>query len=264
MFKILRLANTLKLEFLHGGYSKLNNRWICGERRFPFTRLYYIYRGSAILSCNGETVTMTPGNMYLLPSNLPVSYHCPEYMEQLFLHITLSIPGNFDMLSSVPRVCRLPCSPALLEQLKAFLNTRDYGQLLKFKALVSQNVADCLLAENIPFPIKSYSKEILQAMAYMQNNVSVQLSGEQIAQAVGLSPSSLRKRFKGEVGITLGAYQDKLIFYRATQLLAERQLTIKEISQQLGFCDQYYFSRRFKAQAGKTPSQYRKYHFANT
>ena len=260
MLKNLHLVNALKLELLSGTYSVLDNRWICGERRFPFTRLYYICKGSAVLSCNGRTITMVPGNMYLLPANLPVSYHCPEYMEKFFLHVTLTTPEGFDMLSLIPRICRIPCSQSLLAQLREFSDSDDYGQLLQFKTLVSQNIADCLRAENISFPIKPYSHETLQAMAYMQNNITVQLSGEQIAHAVGISPSSLHKRFKAETGMSLGAYQDDLLFNRAKQLLALRQLSIKEISQQLGFCDQYYFSRRFKAKMGKTPSQYRKYH----
>jgi len=258
MLKNLNLANALKLEFLTGDYSKLDSRWVCEERAFYFTRLYYIYSGSAVLCCNGETVTMTAGNMYLLPTNLPISYHCPERMEQLFLHVTLTNPEGFDMLSLIPRICQIPCTQELLTQLKELCYSEDYGQLMKFKTLISQNVVDCLLAENIPFPIKPYSQEILQAMTYMQNSLTLQINGEQIARAVCISPSSLYKRFKAETGLSLGAYQDKLIFYRATQLLAQRQMTLKEISQQLGFCDQYYFSRRFKAQTGKTPSHYRK------
>lgn len=262
MFKNLLLANTLKLEFLSGHYVKLDNRWICKKRSFPFTRLYYIYSGSAILSCNGEAITMLPGNMYLLPANLPVSYSCPEQMEQLFLHVALTTPDGFDMLSLIPKICQLPCSQSYFALLKSCWNPEDYGHLLKFKACVLQNVVDCLLAENIPFPIKSYSQAVLQAMAYMQNNITIQLTGEQIAQAACVSPSFLYKRFKAETGISLGAYQDKLIFNRATQLLAERQLSLKEISQQLGFCDQYYFSRRFKSKTGTTPSGYRKRHLS--
>lgn len=258
MIKNLHHANALKMVFLTGGYAKLDKRWTCEERTFYFTRLYYIYSGSAVLCCNGETVTMVPGNMYMLPANLPVSYHCPERMEQLFLHITMNTPENFDMLSGIPKICQIPCSQEHLTQLKELRQSEDYGQLLKFKTLISQDVVDCLLAENIPFPTKPYSQEILQVIAYMQNNITVQLSGEQIARAVGQSPSSLYRRFKAETGMNLGAYQDKLIIYRAIQLLAQRQLTLKEISQQLGFCDQYYFSRRFKAQTGKTPSHYRK------
>lgn len=260
MLKKLQLVNTVKLEFLSGCYTKVGTRWICEERSFPFTRLYYIYGGSAVLSCKGETVTMTPGNMYLLPANLPIAYHCPEAMEQLFLYITLTTPDGFDMLSHIPNICKLPCSVSFLAQLREFFDSEDYGHLLKFKTLVSQSISDCLQTESIPYPIKPYSSEILQAMTYMQNNVTIQLSGEQIAHAVCLSPSQLYKRFKAETGISIGAYQDKLVFYRATQLLAERELSLKEISQQLGFCDQYYFSRRFKAKMGKTPSHYRKYH----
>ena len=262
MFKHLHLANTLKLEFLSGAYVPLDDRWFCPKRSFPFTRLYYIYGGSAVVSCNGEIITMTPGNMYLLPTNLPISYHCPNQLDQLFFHITLTTPEGFDMLSLVPKICQFPCSQSFLTQLKDICNAEDYVQLLKLKTCISQNLVDCLLAENIPFTIKPYSQVVLQAMAYMQNNITIQLSGKQIAHAVCASPSLLYKRFKAETGISLGAFQDKLIFYRATQLLAEQKLSLKEISQQLGFCDQYYFSRRFKSQMGTTPSRYRKSHLA--
>lgn len=262
MIKNLQLANTLKMDFLSGGYARVGTHWVCKERSFPFTRLYYIYSGSGVLSCNGQTITMTPGNMYLLPANLPISYHCPDRMEQFFLHITLTAPDSFDVLSRITQICQFPCSQSLLEQIKELSNFEDYGQLLKFKTLISQTVADCLLAEKIPFPVKPYSQVVLQAITYMQNNLTIQLSGEQIAQAIFVSPSRLHKRFKAETGLSLGAYQDKLIFQQAALLLAERQLSLKEISQQLGFCDQYYFSRRFKAQMGLSPSLYLKYYFS--
>lgn len=262
MLKNLHLTNSLKLEFLSGSYARLDTSWTCKGSGFPFTRLYYIYSGSGILSCNGQTITMVPGNMYVLPTNLPVIYHCPEAMEQLFLHVTLTTPDGIDLLSSIPKVCHFPCSQSFWEQLKNPSYFEDYGKLLRFKTLISQILTDCLLAENIPFPVKPYSREVLQAIAYIQNNLTIQLSGDQIAQAIFTSPSRLHKRFKAETGLSLGAYQDKLIFHQATQLLADRRLSLKEISQQLGFCDQYYFSRRFKAQNGLTPSQYRKRHLA--
>lgn len=262
MLKNLHLANSLKLEFLSGSYAQLDTRWKCNENGFPFTRLYYIYSGNAVLSCNGQTVTMTPGNMYVLPTNLPISYHCPEAMEQLFLHVTLTTPDGIDILSLIPKICQFPCPQSFWEQFKHNFCFEDYGQLMQFKTFISQLLTDCLVAESILSPIKPYSREVLQAISYIQNHLTIQLSGEQIAQAIFTSPSRLHKRFKAETGLSLGAYQDKLIFHQATQLLAERKLSLKEISQQLGFCDQYYFSRRFKAQTGLTPSRYRKQHLS--
>ena len=265
MFNKLPLANNLTLKFLSGGYAaNLNARWYCKTSSFPFTRLYYIYSGGAVLFCNGKTIPMMPGNMYLLPTNLPIGYHCPERMEQLFLHVVLTTPEDFDVLSLIPDICQLPCSQAYLTQLKQLCEAQDYGQLLNLKTCISQNIVDCLHKGNVLCPIKPYSAAVLQAMTYMQNNITIQLSGEQIAQAICVSPSFLYKRFKAETGLSLGAYQDKLIFHRATQLLAEQQLSLKEISQQLGFCDQYYFSRRFKSQLGITPSLYRKQYTPET
>ena len=97
MLKNVYLANTLNLEFLSGGSAQVDTHWRCGGTRFPFSRLYYIYSGSAVLSCNGQTVTMTPGNLYILPTNLPVSYHCPDRMVQFFLHVTLTTPDGCDL-----------------------------------------------------------------------------------------------------------------------------------------------------------------------
>jgi len=262
MLKNLHFTNTLNLEILSGGYTGVNTKWVCKERSFPFTRLYYIYSGSAVLSCNGQEITMTPGNMYLLPANLPIAYRCPDKMQQLFLHITINTADGFDMLSRIPKICHIPCSESFLTQLKDFSNFDDYGHMLRFKALVSQSVTDCLLPDNISFPVKTYSHEVLQAISYMQNNLTIQLSGEQIAQAIFVSPSRLYKRFRAETGLPIGTYLDKMIFHQATVLLADQKLTLKEISQQLGFCDQYYFSRRFKAQMGVTPSRYRKLYLA--
>lgn len=258
MLKNLYLTDNLKLDFLSGGFATVDTHWICRGASFPFTRLYYIFSGSAVLSCNGQTVTMTPGNLYLLPTDLPVSYHCPDRMKQFFLHVTLNTPDGYDTLSMIPKICQMPATPSFWEQLKTVSYFEDYGQMLHFKTHIYQILTDCLLTEKIPLPIKPYSQEVLQAISYIQSNLTLQLSGEQIAQAIFISPSRLHKRFKAETGLTLGAYQDKLIFARASQLLADQHLSIKEISQQLGFCDQYYFSRRFKAQTNMTPSCYRK------
>ncbi|WP_308279337.1 helix-turn-helix domain-containing protein, partial [Prevotella sp.] len=44
----------------------------------------------------------------------------------------------------------------------------------------------------------------------------------------------------------------------ARQLLVDETLTITQVSQRLGFEYSQHFVRFFKAQTGKTPSEYRK------
>ena len=259
MITNLLFANSLKLEFVDGDYAVLDHNWRIGTSPYTFTRLYYIYAGSAVVSCNGETMTMLPGNLYLLPKDLPISYYCPESMEQLYFHVTLTNLEGFDILANIPTICALPCSRELLTRLKELYVATDYCALLEFKHLVTKTILDCLQqADLAPMTTKSYSQDVLQAISYIQNNVNLQLTTKQIAQAVFVSANRLHKIFKAETGMTIGTYLDRLVLIRASQLLKDPKLSIGEISRQLGFCDQYYFSRRFKAQFGQTPSEFRR------
>ena len=260
MRKNLLFANSSKLEFIDGGYYQLSSSWRWDYAPYMFTRLYYIYEGSAFVTCNGKTITMLPGNLYLLPKDVPISYSCPEYLEQLFFHVTLTNLEGIDLLSNIPSVCQLPCSRELLNKLKDLHKSSNYCDLLEFKMLVTKNILDCLhIADRATIPTRSFSPDVLQAISYMQNNVNLQLTTNQIAQAVYTSPNRLHKLFKAETGTTIGAYLDRLVLFRAAQLLIDPKLSIGEISRQLGFCDQYYFSRRFKKQFGETPSAFRKH-----
>jgi len=259
MRKNLLFANSLKLEFIDGDYCELDSSWPTECFPYMFTRLYYIYKGSGYVICNGETITMLPGNLYLLPKDVPISHICPESMEQLYFHVTLTNLEGDDILANIPNVCQLPCSWELLYKLKELYDSPDYCDLLEFKILVTRTVIDCLhSARTAPIVTKSYSPDILQAISYMQNNVNLQLTTNQISEAVFTSPNRLHKLFKAETGMTIGAYLDRLVFFRAAQLLIDPKQSIGEISRQLGFCDQYYFSRRFKNQFGQTPSEFRK------
>jgi len=49
-----------------------------------------------------------------------------------------------------------------------------------------------------------------------------------------------------------------VVFAEAKKLLSDPSLSIATISAQLGFCDRYYFSTRFKEVCGITPAAYRR------
>jgi AraC-like DNA-binding protein len=53
-------------------------------------------------------------------------------------------------------------------------------------------------------------------------------------------------------------YLNHLRMQRAVQLLNSSNLSIKAISEQLGFSDQFYFSRAFAKLHGHSPSEHRK------
>ena len=60
-----------------------------------------------------------------------------------------------------------------------------------------------------------------------------------IADSLFMSKNTLAKNFRREVGIPIGKYIDKQVFFEAEILLTKSSMSVKEISGTLGFCDQF-------------------------
>lgn len=79
-----------------------------------------------------------------------------------------------------------------------------------------------------------------------------------LARQAGTSYSSFRKRFTRVVGTSPARYRSTRAIDRACELMQTGSLTDKQIAAQLGFCDEYHFSRRFKQLTGTPPRQFRR------
>ena len=78
------------------------------------------------------------------------------------------------------------------------------------------------------------------------------------AQAMGQPYDAFRKKY---TRLTGHAPKHTMLNYQmeqAARLLIETNLSSQTIAEQLGFCDQFHFSKRFKQHLGITPSKYRK------
>lgn len=78
-----------------------------------------------------------------------------------------------------------------------------------------------------------------------------------VAQEVGMGYENFRKAFKRKVGMSPNQYRQKQLATRAWHLISGSDKPMYEIAEQLGFCDEYYFSRFFKKQLGINPSDVR-------
>ena len=78
-----------------------------------------------------------------------------------------------------------------------------------------------------------------------------------MAASVGVSPFYMSKLFKEEMGETFINYVTDKRLDKTKKLLAETDLSIKEIAGQTGYSDQNYFSRQFKNKFGISPTDFR-------
>ncbi len=79
-----------------------------------------------------------------------------------------------------------------------------------------------------------------------------------IAKRLHYTPETLKRHFTKIAGYSPGVYFRSAIMNYAAELVHDSNLSIAEISEKLGYCDQFHFSRQFKKALGKSPVQFRK------
>jgi len=80
----------------------------------------------------------------------------------------------------------------------------------------------------------------------------------ELAGKMGLEYENFRKRFTRIMNQSPLQYRNRCLIDRACRLMQETNLTNKEIAYQLGFCDEFHFSHRFKKIAGRSPNEFRR------
>lgn len=96
-----------------------------------------------------------------------------------------------------------------------------------------------------------------RARVLLESDLDQGLDLGQVAADLGMSYDGFRKRFRRIMGMAPARYRGTRIIDRAGELMHDRGLTDREIAERLGFCDQFYFSRRFKQITGRSPREFR-------
>jgi transcriptional regulator GlxA family with amidase domain len=94
----------------------------------------------------------------------------------------------------------------------------------------------------------------------MKKNLHHPLEVAELADAVHLSPTHLRRLFKKETGTSLGRYLRQLRLQQAKQLLATTYLSVKEVASRVGISGVSHFVRDFQTEQGIPPAKYRARH----
>lgn len=248
------IMNRLRMNMLSLGYAELDRSWYGTVNNPSCTRLYYILSGSFTVS--GQE--FHAGNCLLLPAGYSFSYSCRDTMDQIFAHLQLCDENSMDLLAVCGRPLSCPFSPADAQTFFSLAKGKDPIESLQAQALILSTVMRLLSEHGISLHLQEYSPQIRRAMEYIADHLSIQLTIPQVAQKSFLAPSTLTRNFRRETGMTIRQYVDELVLSRAEHLLKNTTLPVRDISDSLGFCDQFYFSRQFKKWYGVSPREYRK------
>jgi YesN/AraC family two-component response regulator len=99
---------------------------------------------------------------------------------------------------------------------------------------------------------------IRHAIDFMNKNLNLKLSLNQISKEAGYSPTYFTTLFRKETNYSPLSYFSHLKIVKACEFLDYTRIKVKEISFTLGYTDPYYFTKDFKKKMGMSPRQYRK------
>jgi two-component system response regulator YesN len=102
------------------------------------------------------------------------------------------------------------------------------------------------------------ARSLGEALKYIRENYQSDLTLEDVAQKICMSPYYLSHLFREELNITFVEYLTMVRMEEAKRLLKDTSQSIVAIAFQVGYEDASYFSKVFKKYVGISPAQYRK------
>ena len=251
--EICKLSNRINLNLMNFGNAKILNNWEGSVTSPAYSRLYFITSGSASIQ-NGETkLTLTPGRWYFLPAGFSFNFKFPKNMEHIYFHFKLCDIDEIDLLrfAKEPSVIENPCE---ISQILSRITASSVADAIFIKQFIYGLIAP--VTSNISG--KDYSPCVLKALQYIKSNLSVSITTENIAAAAYTSKSTLTKKFRKELNMSVNEYVSDAILSDAARRLVSKNESILSISERYGFSDQFYFSRKFRQKYGTSPREYRK------
>jgi len=98
---------------------------------------------------------------------------------------------------------------------------------------------------------------IAQIQFWLKNNLTSELTLQEIAAQFSLSYRTFTRRFRQATSQTPIEYWQQLRVQSAKELLASSNLSIQEVALEVGYNDQGHLTRVFKKVLSQTPSEYR-------
>ena len=210
----------------------------------PALPMEYIVSGSRIGLDSGHALLVKP---YLQRS-------VPEARERYDrLIVSFEAPEEAFYLPAEPVMQTSEESQQAAERLLDAYLAGDILRAIFELVLLLRELSRHPVNRNVPL----LSRPVRQALNRINQALELPLSIKELAAEAGLSSSHFRRKFREELGISLGDYLAERRVSAAKRLLEETPSPVAEIARACGYDTIYSFSRFFRKRTGLPPTEWR-------
>lgn len=275
---------SFNLQLLNVGLDSLNGDWNWKNVCSPFTRVYYVKEGGAMLHFTDRSVTLRPGHLYIVPAHTMHSYECDGFFVHYYLHVYEGFHGEISMMEyyQMPlevtatgdeeRIFQHMCDLLPYARLpegnpSAYDNTthlRSYIERYRDMPLWQKMALrggilylfSHFIREAVP-RLWTADERLQRVLKHIHANITREMSVDELAGVACLTKPYFIRLFKSEMGMPPLRYINGKKVERAQLLLYTSDKSVKELAYDLGFTDHSYFIRLFRRITGDTPQGYR-------
>lgn len=230
--------------------------------------LIYCMEGQGEIRLGGSVNVLPSDHFFIIPAGVPHSYRSDAQnpWSIYWIHFSGVKAGQFTRFSGKSISIDRGKTSRINDRLDLFSEIfRNLDRGFSIETLEYVNLClPHLLASFIHLSQFRLIKEsgekdpVAQSINFMLENLSQKLKLEEIAAETNLSASHYSRLFLNRTGHSPIDYFIQLRIQRACRLLDNSGWMIADVARELGFDDQFYFSRVFRKVMGMSPAEYRK------
>ncbi|MDA3810467.1 MAG: AraC family transcriptional regulator [Spirochaetaceae bacterium] len=261
------VGNSETGEQLGFGFMHKKNRKIDEENSiFRFYSMVYVIRGTGMyIDDSGNKYPLSPGSIFQrFPGISHSTYIDPRSnWSECYMDFGINI---FALLSSLNIINKEKpvhkIHPDITIEIEIFHNLmrlKNSGEhqlpelIIKSMELLRSILSRSINLEKNFLPLNIIEKSCSDFTSAYRERIDI----KEYCQRQGWGYESFRKFFKNEIGISPGKYLVRRRIDMACQILMGSDKLISEISENLGYKNQYEFSAQFKKLIGISPNNYR-------
>ncbi|MBL8993613.1 MAG: helix-turn-helix transcriptional regulator [Spirochaetia bacterium] len=264
--RFVEINNHIHLSLVHATTIVGNESW-SGRNRIPWHRIFLIAAakggiGGEVIDHSLKTknsVSLKPGKMYFLPAGHDFEFAFHRGMRLLGFHFKLELFSGFDLLQNQTRSVSREIPAAELAGFdEALSNLKSIGDMAALRGLFLSTVGKLVgLRLERTLSLIAAHRKYRGVFDFLEKNCRAEIPVGRFARQAGLSVGKFSRDFSREIGIPFKTFLTRKLFARASEALLGSDQKVREISHDLGFSSEFYFSRFVKKHSGLPPTEYR-------